>query len=118
MAAALLDDHVTSLSEFKITENQILIKPPSLAGWEAVAKTLGSPQHKTFIALLIEMREGAGLTQTELASKLGEYQSFVARLESGQRRVDVIEFLKLASVLAFDPHELLDKVSAVDTPHA
>lgn len=77
-----------------------------------MAKTLGSPKHKALIALLIERREAANLTQTELASKLGEYQSFVARLESGQRRVDVVEFLKLASVLNFDPHELLDRLTA------
>jgi len=77
-----------------------------------VAKTLGSPKHKALIALLIEKREAVGLTQTDLASKLGEYQSFVARLESGQRRVDVVEFLKLASVLNFDPHELLDRLTA------
>ena len=77
-----------------------------------MAKTLGSPKHKALIALLIEKREAVGLTQTDLASKLGEYQSFVARLESGQRRVDVVEFLKLASVLNFDPHELLDRLTA------
>ena len=77
-----------------------------------MAKTLGSPKHKALIALLVERREAASLTQTELASKLGEYQSFVARLESGQRRVDVVEFLELASVLNFDPHELLDRLTA------
>jgi transcriptional regulator with XRE-family HTH domain len=65
------------------------------------------------IALLIEKREAAGLTQTELAAKLGEYQSFVARLESGQRRVDVVEFLELASILGFDPHQVLDELFAV-----
>jgi len=43
------------------------------------------------------------MTQAELASRLGEYQSLVARLESGQRRVDVVEFLHLAETLRFDP---------------
>ncbi|QND41102.1 helix-turn-helix transcriptional regulator (plasmid) [Rhizobium leguminosarum bv. viciae] len=68
-----------------------------------VAKTLGTERHRALIALLVEKREASGLTQTELADKLGEYQSFVARLESGQRRVDVIEFLELARILNFDP---------------
>lgn len=72
-----------------------------------MAKTLGSERHKALISLLIEAREKAGLTQTELAEKLGEYQSFVARLESGQRRVDVVEFLELAEVLGFDAEESL-----------
>ncbi len=43
------------------------------------------------------------MTQADLAARLGEYQSFVARLESEQRRVDVVEFLALAETLGFDP---------------
>jgi transcriptional regulator with XRE-family HTH domain len=55
------------------------------------------------VDFIVSKREAAGLTQAQLAGKLGEYQSFVARLESGQRRIDVVEFLELASVLGFDP---------------
>lgn len=43
------------------------------------------------------------MTQAQLAARLGEYQSFVARLESGERRVDVVEFLELSEILDFDP---------------
>jgi transcriptional regulator with XRE-family HTH domain len=78
-----------------------------------VAKTLGTARHRALIALLIQKREAVGLTQTELAARLGEYQSFVARLESGERRVDVVEFLELANLLDFDPHEALDQLSRV-----
>lgn len=67
-----------------------------------MGKTLGSPRHKALVELLIEKREAAGLTQADLANRLGEYQSFIARLESGERRVDVVEFLQLAEVLGFD----------------
>jgi len=45
------------------------------------------------------------MSQSELAKALGEYQSYVARMESGQRRVDVIEYEKLANILKFDVHE-------------
>ncbi|WP_064710664.1 helix-turn-helix domain-containing protein [Rhizobium bangladeshense] len=76
-----------------------------------MAKTLGTERHKALIALLIEKREAAGLTQIELAKRLGEYQSFVARLESGQRRVDVIEFLELSEILEFDPFNALRTIS-------
>ena len=72
-----------------------------------LAKTLGSRRHTALIALLIKRREAIGMTQTQLADKLGEYQSFVARLESGQRRVDVVEYLELAEVLGFDPRKAL-----------
>ena len=43
------------------------------------------------------------MTQAQLAERLGEYQSFVARLESGQRRVDVVELIELGGILGFDP---------------
>jgi len=68
-----------------------------------LGKTLGSKRHKALINLLIERREAAGMTQADLADRLGEYQSFVARLESGQRRIDVVEFLDIAEALGFDP---------------
>ena len=75
-----------------------------------MVKTLGSRRHKALIAFLIERRKAAGLTQTELADRLGEYQSFIARLESGQRRVDVVEFLALAEALGFDAGKALATV--------
>ena len=52
------------------------------------------------------------MTQTELAKALGQYQSFVARIESGERRVDVIEFLDIAKVLGFDPKAVIAKLQA------
>jgi transcriptional regulator with XRE-family HTH domain len=82
-----------------------------------MAKTLGTQKHKALIAMLIAKREAAGLTQTELASALGEYQSFVARLESGERRVDVIELIQLARLLSFDASALVRELEQVrDNP--
>lgn len=68
-----------------------------------MAKTLGSLRQKALIDFIVARRLAAGFTQAQLAKRLGEYQSFVARLESGQRRVDVVEFLALAEILRFDP---------------
>lgn len=65
-------------------------------------KSRGTDAHKALIELLVAKREAAGLTQAELAKRLGEYQSFVARLESGQRRVDLIEFIELSEAIGFD----------------
>ncbi|NGO66040.1 helix-turn-helix transcriptional regulator [Rhizobium daejeonense] len=78
-----------------------------------MAKTLGTPRHTALIAFLVERRETLGLTQVEFAQRLGEYQSFVARLESGQRRVDVVELLAIAEILQFDPHEALDLLVSI-----
>lgn len=63
--------------------------------------------------MLIKQRESAGLTQARLAEVMGEYQSFVARLESGQRRVDVVEFLELSKVLGFDPADAIRHLQRV-----
>lgn len=53
------------------------------------------------------------MTQTQLADALGEYQSFVARLESGERRIDVIEFIGLSRVMGFNAGEILYKISEI-----
>jgi transcriptional regulator with XRE-family HTH domain len=53
--------------------------------------------------LLVEKRKQAKLTQAQLAKKLGWEQSTISMLESGQRRIEVIEFMALADVLDFDP---------------
>jgi ribosome-binding protein aMBF1 (putative translation factor) len=90
-------------------ESRLFGAPATDAG-TAVGKTIRSKRHQALIDLLIEKREAAGLTQTELATRLGEYQSFVARLESGQRRVDVVEFLDLAEALGFDPAKAISTV--------
>jgi predicted transcriptional regulator len=54
-------------------------------------QTLQSPRHERLRALLVEERVKADLTQSDLAKRLRRYQSFVARVESGQRRIDVVE---------------------------
>ena len=76
-------------------------------------KTLGSERHIALIEFLVGRRKAAGLSQEELAKKMGEYQSFVARLESGQRRVDVVEFLSLAAILKFDAKAALAEIAKV-----
>lgn len=62
--------------------------------------------------MLVEEREAADMTQSELADALNQYQSFVARVESGQRRVDVIEFLDIANAIGFDPKKLIGKLKS------
>lgn len=79
-----------------------------------VIKTLWSARHRALVALLIARREAAGLTQTQLADRLGEYQSFVARLESGQRRVDLVEFMTIADAIGFDPLEAVREIYRVE----
>ncbi len=62
-----------------------------------------SPEHAPLRALLVEMRQAAGLTQRGLAKRLGREHSFVARLEQGERRLDVVEFLWVCRACGASP---------------
>ena len=79
-----------------------------------LTKTLRSKRHRALIGFLIERRKAAGLTQTQLADRLGKSQSFIARLESGQRRVYVVELMELAKVLGFDLGKVVGAVRRVE----
>jgi transcriptional regulator with XRE-family HTH domain len=56
---------------------------------------------------LVEARKQAGVTQTELAAQLQRPQSFVAKYEGRERRLDVAEYLMIARALGADPYKLL-----------
>jgi len=72
-----------------------------------VAKSAFTRKHEHFRALLADARRNAGLTQVALAKKLGRPQSFVSKFESGERRLDVIEFLEVARALGIDPGHIV-----------
>jgi transcriptional regulator with XRE-family HTH domain len=59
------------------------------------------------IGMLRAARKDAHLSQTELAAKLGRRQQFVSKYESGERRLDMIEFLDVATALNLDWHSAL-----------
>jgi transcriptional regulator with XRE-family HTH domain len=65
-------------------------------GWRIVNNYRTEYRH--FLERLKTARKGAGLTQSEVARRLGKPQSFVAKCESGERRVDVIELTTLAII--------------------
>lgn len=52
-------------------------------------------------------RKKAGLTQHQLAAKLHRPQSFIAKYENGERRVDVVEFVEICRALDADPVKLI-----------
>ena len=64
--------------------------------------------------LLIEARKNKGLSQASLAEKLGVLQTFVSKYERGERRLDVIEFLKIAGELSLDTIEVLERLQNSD----
>jgi DNA-binding XRE family transcriptional regulator len=85
-------------------------------GWcSANGREMTSARAEVLRILLIERRKQAGLTQAQLAEKLGSgwHQSTVASMENGQRKIDVLEFLKLSEAIGFDPAEFLTLISSV-----
>ncbi|MGB3489834.1 MAG: helix-turn-helix transcriptional regulator [Xanthobacteraceae bacterium] len=78
-----------------------------------MSATIGSSRQQALIAFLAEQRRKAGMSQNDLAEKLKQHQSFVARLESGQRRVDVVELIDLAEAIGFDAVEAVRRIRAV-----
>jgi len=59
------------------------------------------------VELLRSARQDAGVTQTDLAARLGRPQSFVAKYEANERRVDLVELQEICDALNVD---LLDVV--------
>ncbi len=76
-----------------------------------MSKTIESPAHKALVKTLIRIRKEAGLSQVELATRLRCQQSLVARIESGQRRIEVSEMLIICRALDADPARVLDIVA-------
>lgn len=73
------------------------------------SKTLRSREHRALCAVLVATRREAGLTQAQLAERLGKPASFIAKIEIGERRLDVVEFAALAKALKVDPRKMLDR---------
>lgn len=59
---------------------------------------------------LVAARQAAGLTQAALAKKLGRPQSFVAKYEGGERRVDVVELFEICAVLGADARKFIQAI--------
>ena len=78
-----------------------------------MSRSLGSQRHKAMWTFLVQKRKKAGLSQYEVAERLGRWQSYVARVESGQRRLDLMELLDFADALEFDVRELVRHVARV-----
>jgi len=65
--------------------------------------SLHDKRHKALVVRLVEAREEAGLTQEKLAKRMGRSQRFISYCETGERRVDAIEFLDFCRALEKPP---------------
>lgn len=77
-----------------------------------MSSTLFSERYAVVVAVLIEARRETGLTQVDLANRLGKPQSFVSKVERRERRIDPLEFHDWARALGVDPTVLFANLVA------
>ena len=65
-------------------------------------RAIYTKDHNTIVARLKQARIDAGLGQVEIAEKLGKTQSYVSKIESGQRRFDVLQLKEFAKLYKKD----------------
>ena len=69
-----------------------------------------SEEYQLVINALKKARKEKGITQAQLAEALGKPQSFIAKVESGERRLDVVEFVHLARLVEVDMSSVLNEI--------
>lgn len=75
-----------------------------------MVKSLHTPAYGDFRRLMAEARERQELTQAELATRLGKPQSFVSKYESGERRLDLVEFISVCNALEVEATALFQTI--------
>ena len=76
-------------------------------------KSIYSQSYRTLLARIVIARKEGGITQAELAEKLVRPQSFVSKIESGERRIDVVEFLQIADLRCLDPCAVIQEIRMI-----
>ena len=77
-----------------------------------MTKSLHTDAYQTLTKLLRQVRQRSGLTQQEVADRLNTHQSYVAKVEKGERRIDVVEFVLLVRAIGASSPALLKKIEA------
>lgn len=70
-------------------------------------KTIYQKRYQTLIDCLISARKQANLTQMDIATQLGKPQSYIAKIEGKDRKLDVLEYIELCEVLKIQAHEII-----------
>jgi transcriptional regulator with XRE-family HTH domain len=75
-----------------------------------VRESLRQKRSEKLTRLLVEARKEAGMTQAEVAARLGHGQAYVSKYERGKKVLGVIEFIEVAEALGLDPAEVVRKL--------
>lgn len=74
--------------------------------------SLHDEAYARFVGMLVDRRKASCLSQQTVADALGWQQSIIAKIETAQRRTDVVELIRIATVIGFDPAKLVREVRA------
>jgi transcriptional regulator with XRE-family HTH domain len=75
-----------------------------------VPKSAFTAKYRRFLRMLVDARTSAGVTQAELAERIGWQQTDISKVERGERRLDLVEFLQFADALKFDAPDFVRRL--------
>ncbi|MDC2825032.1 helix-turn-helix transcriptional regulator [Rodentibacter pneumotropicus] len=72
--------------------------------------SIHSAEHIWLREKLLKQRLNLGLSQRALGEKMGVLYSFIGKVETGDRRLDIFEFIKYCRGLDLEPVEILSEI--------
>ena len=78
-------------------------------------KSVHSKRQLFIASAIAAARRSKGLSQASVAKALGRHQPFIANIESGERRVDIVELVDIARVIELDIQSLIDELRSADS---
>jgi transcriptional regulator with XRE-family HTH domain len=66
---------------------------------DPLMKSTNTPEYKAIVEKLVAARKAKGLSQAAVAEALGKHQSYIAKIEIGERRIDIIELMEIAKLI-------------------
>lgn len=75
-------------------------------------KTLFRPEYRVFLDLIRQARHDSGLTQEQIATRLSIPRSTIAKWETGQQRMDLLEYWSYCEGIEVDPVAMLSRFKA------
>ncbi|MBD5398522.1 helix-turn-helix transcriptional regulator [bacterium] len=75
-----------------------------------MSKNIYTNNHKYLLKVLKQYRKMYKITQKELADKLDIAQSRISKIENGDRKIDVMDLIKISKAIGCNPIEIFSKV--------
>jgi transcriptional regulator with XRE-family HTH domain len=77
-----------------------------------MTRSTHNPAYVVFLSLLRSERKAKGVSQVQLAETLGNRQTFISKIENGERRLDVVELLEYLEGVGADASDFVTRLKA------